>query len=444
VKILRENNGHAGETARTLRDQTGYTVKEADPDDIEHVSTLLSSPQMFKHACKEKFKKFDVNGDGVLEFDEVKNLTNSLYDEFGLQTPPEGCLRAFFYATDENQDGVLSEREFRKFFEMFLRYAFFDHLKLRQMVEEGQAIEAKNGNGNGKSLKRQTTDVWELCNDGKDSRASSASTVENERVGIAKTGSERAGNTSFDRSPKARQQVQEYSAEPSPMSRSQSTPALQESGHSKRRERQREETNREDRYPQHREDRHSKKSERNQERDRGQQGSGVLRCVAPSGVAYRASAAFQDKIDGVVGKGETVRVLEHWVRTTHGWLPMSDVHGNVLFEKSGADQEDAPSVTVHTVKREKKVHISTTNNDTLEAAKSASRTASRTSSPHRGDFGGGLRSNEEVRASIEEEWRPVFDRLCERFPNLGPDKVAQALRDNEGHAGKAASMLRYM
>jgi hypothetical protein len=394
---------------------------------------------MFKHACKEKFKKFDVNGDGVLEFDEVKNLTNSLYDEFGLQIPPEGCLRAFFYATDENQDGVLSEREFRKFFEMFLRYAFFDHLKLRQMVEAGQAIEADRGptNGNGKNLKRQTTDVWELCND-KDSRASSASTVENEKVGNAKTGSERGGNTSYDPSPKARQQVQDFSGEPSPMSRSHSTPALQESGHSKRRDRQRDETNREDR--------HSRRHERNQERDRGHQDAfgKTVRCVAPSGVAYRASAAFQDKIDGVVGKGETVRVLEHWVRTTHGWLPMSDVHGNVLFEKSGADQEDAPSVTVHTVKREKKVHISTTNNDTLEAAKSASRTASRTSSPHRGDFGGGLRSNEEVRASIEEEWRPVFDRLCERFPNLGPDKVAQALRDNEGHAGKAASMLRYM
>mmetsp|Transcript_52719 Transcript_52719/g.83666 ORF Transcript_52719/g.83666 Transcript_52719/m.83666 type:complete len:440 (-) Transcript_52719:94-1413(-) len=403
AQTLRENNGHAGEVARVLRDQTGSHVKEADPDDIEHVSTLLSSPQMFKHACKEKFKKFDVNGDGVLEFDEVKNLTNSLYDEFGLQPPPEGALRAFFCATDENQDGVLSEREFRKFFEMFLRYAFFDHLKLRQMVEHGQALEAKRGSSNGKSLKRQTTDVWELCTDGKDSRASSASTAEKPPETLV--------------------------SEPSPMSRSQSTPALQESGQGKRRDRHRDETNRDDRQ--------RSRPDRNQERERGQSDAfgKTIRCLAPSGVAYRSSAAFQDKTDGVIGKGETVRVLEHWVRTSHGWLPMSDAQGTVLFERSAADQEEGArrpsSGQVYAVK--KKVHISTTNNDTLEAV----RNTPKHSNTVVNDVGGDLLPN-------EEEWRPVFERLCERFPNLGADKVAQALRDNEGHAGKAASMLRYM
>merc|ERR1719272_1947514 len=141
AKILRERGGHGGEAASALRDMTSSIVKEPDPDDVEHVATLLSSAAMFKHACHENFKKYDVNKDGALEWDEVKALTNGLYDEFGLQPPSEGSLKAFFLATDENQDGVLSEREFRKFFEMFLRYAFFDHLKLRAMVEKGQAIE---------------------------------------------------------------------------------------------------------------------------------------------------------------------------------------------------------------------------------------------------------------------------------------------------------------
>lgn len=414
VQILRENNGHAGEVSRILREQTGCAVKEADPDDIEHVSTLLSSPQMFKHACKEKFKKFDINGDGVLEFDEVKNLTMSLYDEFGLQSPPEGTLRAFFVATDENQDGVLSEREFRKFFEMFLRYAFFDHVKLKKMVEKGQALEATRGPSNGKSLKRQTTDVWELGADDKDSRASSASTVEKPR-------------TTCESSPKSRQQMPDPS-EASPMSRSHSTPALQESGRGKRRDRPRVDEVREREF---REDRHRSRHDRTQERDRTQTDSfgKSIRCVASSGVAYRASAAFQDKTDGVVAKGDTVRVLEHWVRTSHGWLPMSDANGNVLFERSATEQDDAPTVNVTTVK--KKVHISTNNNDTLEAVRAAP------SPKQESAVDGGLRPS-------EEEWRPVFERLSERFPNLGPDKVAQALRDNDGHAGKAASMLRYM
>merc|ERR1740130_1787591 len=114
---------------------------QADADDVEHVATLLSSPPMFKHACKEQFKKYDVNKDGALEWEEIKVLVQGCFEEFGLPLPSEGSVKAFFLATDENQDGVLSEREFRKFFEMFLRYAFFDHLKLRAMVEKGQAIE---------------------------------------------------------------------------------------------------------------------------------------------------------------------------------------------------------------------------------------------------------------------------------------------------------------
>merc|ERR1719230_1453603 len=85
AQALREHGGHAGEAAAVLRDLTGSTVKEADPDDVEHVATLLSSPAMFKHACKEKFQEFDKNGDGVLDFSEVLELTHSLYSGFGLQ-----------------------------------------------------------------------------------------------------------------------------------------------------------------------------------------------------------------------------------------------------------------------------------------------------------------------------------------------------------------------
>lgn len=126
AQVLRENDGHAGQAAGALRDMSGTAMRPVDPDDAEHVRTLLSSPAMFAHACKEQFRKFDVNSDGALEWVEILALVNALYDGLGLQPPREGGLKAFFEASDTNGDGVLSEKEFTRFFECFLRYAFFD------------------------------------------------------------------------------------------------------------------------------------------------------------------------------------------------------------------------------------------------------------------------------------------------------------------------------
>mmetsp|Transcript_10244 Transcript_10244/g.16708 ORF Transcript_10244/g.16708 Transcript_10244/m.16708 type:complete len:397 (+) Transcript_10244:51-1241(+) len=360
AQILRENNGHAGEAARALRDMTGSHVKEHDADDIEHVRTLLSSPVMFKHACKEKFKRFDANGDGVLEFDEIKDLTTALYDEFGLEVPPEGTLRAFFYATDENQDGVLSEREFRKFFEMFLRYSFFDHLKLREVVKTGQAIEARRNST--KPLNRQTTDVWDLTADEKESVASNGE-------GNVAPACEAVTNAKGRRT---------------------SNENLQP----RRRERQRDDGQREERH----------RSRNNPEQ--------AVRCLAPNGVAYRSSAAFQDKRSVAVNKGDIVPVLEHWVRTPDGWLPMIDPHGHALFELSSTGYCQSDMVV---------------------------RSASQSPQNARNS-----NANRAIGRLPCEEWKPVFERLCERFPNLSSEKVIQALTENEGHAGKAASMLRQM
>jgi len=424
AQALREHQGHAGEAAAVLRDLTGSTVKEADPDDVEHVATLLSSPAMFKHACKEQFKKFDFNKDGVLEWEEVKQLVQSLYEEFGLQLPAEGALKAFFYATDENQDGVLSEREFRKFFEMFLRYAFFDHLKLRQMVEKGQAIEAQRSsvkdsaypaNARHPAAVRDDTDTTSP----QDSRASSASdgskpdkvqapaAVETQAMPAQKSQSKLAP-------------IESQALQPKSAGR-RSPPLGQEQHHERSRRRERE----------HRSDRQDKERERGPppETSEGPFGQ-AYRCLAPHGVAYRASASFQDRMDAAVGKGETVRVLEHWVRTPDGWLPVMDPQGQSLFERSNADPDDSSNN-----KKEKRVSIQEQKDDTLDVNV---RSATHSPQPqHTEAEGGGLRSN-------EEEWRPVFERLSQRFPNVSQDKIIQALRDNEGHAGKAASMLRYM
>jgi Ca2+-binding EF-hand superfamily protein len=432
AQALREHNGHAGEAAAVLRDLTGSAVKEADPDDVEHVATLLSSPAMFKHACKEQFKKFDVNKDGVLEWDEVKQLVHNLYDEFGLPAPAEGALKAFFYATDENQDGVLSEREFRKFFEMFLRYAFFDHLKLRQMVEKGQEIEQKRASLGGGLIGEGRPEVSGSAEttSPQDSRASSAS----EASKPDKASREEPVKPS--RSP-SRAEVEAISRKES-NSKLVPDPKQKSAGRSRKDEQDRD----------HERSRHRDREHRRERQDRErvvELAEGVAyRCVATNGVAFRASPAFQDRVDNTCSKNQSVQVLEHWIRTPDGWLPVMDPQGNTLFERSGPVGYSQPIAAppalaqqlppVYSEENPKKRVSIQDKTDTLDVSV---RSAARAKSPVPEADGSGLRSN-------EEEWRPVFDRLSERFPNIGPDKIAQALRDNDGHAGKAASMLRYM
>jgi hypothetical protein len=413
AKAIRDRNGHAGEAAAALRDLTGSSVKEADPDDVEHVATLLSSPAMFKHACKEQFRKCDVNKDGVLEWEEVKALTCNLYEEFGLAVPAEGALKAFFYATDENQDGVLSEREFRKFFEMFLRFAFFDHLKLRQMVEKGQEIERqRNGSIDG-PIKR----IPEVRDDAEtssplDSRASSAST--GSKPPVAKE----------EAPPREKPQPKPTLAPiDQPKAAGRRSPPSGQDKDERRRHRDR--------------DRQDKERERASPSDTSE--GYPMRCVASNGVAYRNSAAFQDRTDVTVSRGDTIRVLEHWVRTPDGWLPVVDQQGQCLLERCSMDNDNAHN----SKKREdKRVMISDKHSsreaDTLETNVRSSVSPSRSEAAEGG--GGGSATL----TSSEEEWRPVFERLVERFPHISHDKIVQALRDNDGHAGKAASMLRYM
>jgi len=131
LQVLRENDGHAGHAASDLRDLCSGAMKEVDPDDAEHVATLLSNKMMFKQTCQNHFDKFDANRDGVLQWNEILNLSIDLCQTMGLDMPNEMHLKSFFDGSDDNKDGVLTQKEFIKFFEAFLRFAFFEqHRKM--------------------------------------------------------------------------------------------------------------------------------------------------------------------------------------------------------------------------------------------------------------------------------------------------------------------------
>jgi hypothetical protein len=124
MEILIEADGHAGQAAARLRDLSASGMRPIDPEEAEHVKTILSSPTIFAAACQEQFQKYDLNQDSVLEWDEVLAMTNRLHQSFGLEPPRQGSLREFFDESDANHDGVLELSEFIVFYERYMRLAY--------------------------------------------------------------------------------------------------------------------------------------------------------------------------------------------------------------------------------------------------------------------------------------------------------------------------------
>lgn len=124
MEILIEADGHAGQAAARLRDLSASGMRPIDPEEAEHVKTILSSPTIFAAACQEQFQKYDLNQDSVLEWDEVLAMTNRLHQSFGLEPPRQGSLQEFFDESDANRDGVLEMSEFVVFYERFMRLAY--------------------------------------------------------------------------------------------------------------------------------------------------------------------------------------------------------------------------------------------------------------------------------------------------------------------------------
>mmetsp|Transcript_58688 Transcript_58688/g.132280 ORF Transcript_58688/g.132280 Transcript_58688/m.132280 type:complete len:460 (-) Transcript_58688:236-1615(-) len=419
--ILRENQGAGGQAAATLRDLLGTAMRPVDPDDAEHVRTLLSSPVMFSHACKEQFRKHDVNGDGVLEWTEVLELTNSLYENFGLEAPREGGLRAFFEANDTNKDGVLSEKEFKRFFECFLRYAFFDVVKHEQEQKAAQQAQAEE---------TPTSPVHQVASPAKAQAASPPP--------------ENAGS----RRRKTQDEAKKESGYPA------AAPIEAEEGH-------------------HRSHRSSRRSAEGRGSPSPPAHTPVaagtaFRCIAPHGVTYRRTPEYNDRADSMVKRGSQVHVLETWVRTNRGWLPLADGNGQVLFEVAGekqgradvGDSDAGQEVRFHksvsgtpvnrrsskssqedyegSPKRSSKMEVeSVPSNHRRSASTSKNEEPEASAGGHPGHAGNAFTLRPD-----EEEWRTRWVRLQERFPTAGPEAVLQALRDYNGHAGQAASALR--
>mmetsp|Transcript_34681 Transcript_34681/g.64241 ORF Transcript_34681/g.64241 Transcript_34681/m.64241 type:complete len:449 (+) Transcript_34681:96-1442(+) len=165
LQAVRANNGHAGYAATELRELGQEGIKNVDPDDSEWVATLLTSPAMFRQYCKQCFQEFDTDRNGVLDWSEVIGLTNKLCHQLGLAQPAEINLRTVFQGVDVNGDEVLQEDEFAKFFEIFLRYAFFEEHRRLVGTWQYKANPNEQTDGFSEYAIFQTTD-WHMCFEG--------------------------------------------------------------------------------------------------------------------------------------------------------------------------------------------------------------------------------------------------------------------------------------
>lgn len=410
-QVLRDNGGHAGQAASALRDLSGTAMRPVDPDDAEHVRTLLSSPVMFSHACKEHFRKFDINGDGCLEWSEIVQLTNSLYDNFGLQAPREGGLRAFFEATDTNHDGVLSEKEFKRFFEMFLRYAFFDVVNHKQQEKEAARPESAHSERRAKEPKSSPQR-------GDRDRDRDRRREERDRDRDRRRS---AGGAQDDATP-----VREnnYSAGAAGGVALCNYRCVAPNGVAFR----------------------EKPDYNNQLDSVIQQGQSVqvqeVWIKTPYGwlpvTSEQGEINFEPTAPGSVSKERSSGSKQRRSAST-GALSAADASPPARSPaarspSAASPQADlAPSPPAEGSRRK-----SGEEGEGRRREKAPSASPSRAPPPAAdAGGGGGLRPG-------EEEWQGLFERLSQRFPGASPDDVAQALRDHAGHAGQAATKLRQL
>jgi len=329
LQVLRDNGGHAGYAAADLRALSTDVVKSADPEDSEHVATLLSNHTLFKQTCRAHFKKFDANRNGTLEWDEVMQLMNHLSRYMGLELPSEKSIQAFFESSDANHDGVLAEREFPKFFESFLRYAFF--MQHRRVVGtwlykgDAMGFDSEFTITLGKDYRLNYRSTRGGCPGTPKAQVPQGRTEVHGALELYEGWMQaelKVGNRSHDNFfGLVRLKFIEGATDKVIVNfKSDAQASWGNDVVAKRRS-----TIEEDRVARH------------QVPEIGN----ILRCIAPHGVAYRRAPEYHERTEDVLPPGETIRVADrhhdtHWVCVAGGWLPTVDPKGIRLFEIESA------------------------------------------------------------------------------------------------------------
>lgn len=101
------------------------------PGDDDYVPAI---DLIVRHACKNRwsrlvqgsgprsfFQRWDLNGDGVLEFDEIREMLTHVLGH----TPPDFVIQDMIDSIDEDKNGVIDEREMRHLIAQMERERFW-------------------------------------------------------------------------------------------------------------------------------------------------------------------------------------------------------------------------------------------------------------------------------------------------------------------------------
>merc|ERR1740123_1529337 len=108
---------------RPCRQSTMVAEHQATSNPAAWIKNLLTNARCFEQVCGLRFREFDANGNGVLEFTELLAMIADLCPFLRIEVPEESKLKAAFDTADKNHDGVLSKSEFPPFFRAFLKEA---------------------------------------------------------------------------------------------------------------------------------------------------------------------------------------------------------------------------------------------------------------------------------------------------------------------------------
>ena len=76
-----------------------------------------------KERCRKYFVRYDMNGDGVLQRNEVDEAIASICNAFLLTPPGREKVDALVAKTDKNGDGVLSTDEWMRLYSLLVKSA---------------------------------------------------------------------------------------------------------------------------------------------------------------------------------------------------------------------------------------------------------------------------------------------------------------------------------
>ena len=106
--------GPMSQQTRDLRMRRLKSLQKLFPGklDVEYLFAIQSDPKKCRESIHSLFLDFDTNDSGTIEMDELMLLHKSLFDRAGLPHPPPEVVEAAFHEADIDGDGVLDFEEF--------------------------------------------------------------------------------------------------------------------------------------------------------------------------------------------------------------------------------------------------------------------------------------------------------------------------------------------